>query len=277
MVTKLLVVEDELAFAQAIKTLFSLEIQQKEIEILHASHGEEALIFIENDREHEIEIILLDLVMSADRMDGFTFLQTLHEQNIYIKTIVVSAHPTIENQKKAVRENVVFFFTKPLPRLQNLKELLIEVLKKPDRFNPNTYKVRFNTLLRATKELPSSRKERLIYKLAEQLELSEIENLQQKFSAFLDRQIELAKQKQQETIEGEAEKNFLIEKLRSGEIAINANTSSELLKGHSIEERYITRKNGTVHGPYYYLRWRDREGKTKSRFLGKTDPRLFLP
>ncbi|MGH2415084.1 MAG: response regulator transcription factor, partial [Microcystaceae cyanobacterium] len=131
MVEKLLVVDDERLFGEGIKVLFAPEIRAGKIDVVCAYDGGEALNFVKADTNHEIEVILLDLKMPADKMDGFTFLKTLHEQNIYIKTIIITAYSTPENFRQAIREQVLFFFTKPLQRLHNLKEVVEEALNCP--------------------------------------------------------------------------------------------------------------------------------------------------
>lgn len=271
MVEKLLVVEDEKLFGEAVKALFGQEIRKGALDVVCAYDGEEALNLVKADTNHEIEVILLDLKMPAGKMDGFTFLKTLHEQNIYIKTIIITAYATPEHFRLAVREQVLFFFAKPLQRLYNLKEVVEEALAIPSQFDKNTQKVRFNTLTKVIGELSSSRQEELIYKITENLEVDEIKNLQNNYNAFLENQLGLALKRQKKLEKEEKARDFLIQRLRSGEIEINAQTPPELLKGHYIEKRFVHRKNGVIHGPYYYLRWRDENNKLRCRFLTQTE------
>ena len=185
------------------------------------------------------------------------------ERKIYIKTIVISAYATADNYRKAIREQVLFFLSKPLEDFQILKPLVKEALNCPSQFDKNTQRVRFNTLVKVAKSLPSRQKERLFYKLAETLEIPELERLQKKLPELLIKLEKNAKKQQEES-------DLLIQKQRAGEL--NPDTPFELMKGHYIEERFIPRKNGTIEGPYYYLRWRE-GGKLMSRYLGKEDPR----
>jgi YesN/AraC family two-component response regulator len=263
---KLLVVDDEIDFGKAIQSLFYKEIKAGKYEILYAQNGQEALELIEADRDKDIDLILADLKMPIDKIDGFTLMRILNEKNIYIKTIVISAFATVENYRQAIREQVLFFLSKPLEDLRILKPLVEEALNCSSRFDKETRKVRFNTILKAAKNLPSRQKEKLFYKLAENLEIEEIKRLQNKLPEILKKQEEQARKRQKE-------KELLIEKQRLGEL--NPNIPFELLEGHYIEERYIKRHNGDVHGPYYYLRWRE-DGQLMSRYLGKKDPREKL-
>jgi YesN/AraC family two-component response regulator len=260
---KLLVLDDEIDFGKAIQSLFYQEVTAGKYEIIYAQNGQEALEIVELDRGCEIDLILADLKMPADKIDGFTFMKTLHERQIYIKTIVISAYATVENYRQAIQEQVLFFLSKPLEDLKILKPLVEEALNCSSQFDKETRKVRFNTILKAANSLPSRQKEKLFYKLAEKLEIESIKRLQKKMPDLLEKQEERAKKRQEE-------KELLIEKQRSGEL--DSNIPLELLEGNYIEERYIKRKNGDVHGPYYYLRWRE-DGQLMSRYLGKKDPR----
>lgn len=260
---KLLVVDDEIDFGKAIQSLFNQEIETGKYEILYAQNGQEALELIEADRDKDIDLILADLKMPIDQIDGFSLMRILKEKNIYIKTIVISAFATADNYRQAIREQVLFFLAKPLEDLRILKPLVEEALTCSSRFDKDSRKVRFNTVLKAANNLPSRQKENLFYKLAEHLEIKEIERLQRKFPLILKKQEEKARKRQEE-------KELLIEKQRSGEL--DSNIPFEVLEGHYIEQRYIKRDNGEAHGPYYYLRWRE-DGHLMSRYLGKTDPR----
>lgn len=46
--------------------------------------------------------------------------------------------------------------------------------------------------------------------------------------------------------------------------------TNELHPNRWIEEKMIKR-SGKLHGPYRYARWRDANGKMKSKYLGKSD------
>jgi YesN/AraC family two-component response regulator len=260
---KLLVVDDEIDFGKAIQSLFHPEVTAGKYEIIYAQNGQEALEKIESDRGCEIDLILADLKMPVDKIDGFTLMKILHERQIYIKTIVISAYANVENYRQAIKEQVLFFLSKPLEDLKILKPLVEEALTCSSQFDKETRRVRFNTILKAANELPSRQKEKLFYKLTGNLEIEVIERLQKKFPEVLKEQEEKARKRQKE-------KELLIEKQRSGEL--NTNIPFELLEGHYIEERYIKHKKGEVHGPYYYLRWRE-DGILMSRYLGKKDPR----
>lgn len=258
---KLLFVEDEPDFEEVVRSLLSEEIESGEYEIIYAHDGQEALEKIEADRGHQIDLLLTDLKMPLDKMDGFTLIQTLRQKNIYINIIVISAFATVDNYRRALRENVLFFLEKPLKE-QELKSSIENSFKKSPRFDKDSRKVRFNTLAKAALDLPSKQKAKLITKLADNLELSEIDQLQTELFERLKIRGEEARKRQKE-------KELLKEKVKRGEITIDI--PIDVLEGLYIEERPIKQRNGNVH-VYYYLKWRE-DGKMRSRYLGTKDPR----
>ena len=72
----------------------------------------------------------------------------------------------------------MFFVAKPIEDLKILKLLVKEALTCPSQFDKETQKVRFNTLVKAAKSLPSRPKEKLFYQLAETWEIKKFERLQ---------------------------------------------------------------------------------------------------
>ena len=264
MASKLLFVDDELAFEQAIKQRFRKEIKSGEYDIIFAHSGEEALKAIDLARNHQIDLLLTDLKMPAAQIDGFQLLRTLHEKDIYLKTIVISAYGDMENYRQAIRENVLLFLTKPIDII-NLKPLIKEALNKQETINITSKKVGFNTISRIVKELPARRKIKLIERLIEHLDLEALERLQKKLPDKLTNQLEIVRKTREE-------RDALIAKLRRGEI--DENMPVELLEGQYIEEKYIP-KDGKKFGPYYYLRWWE-DGRLKTKYLGKIDPRPVL-
>ena len=261
MASKLLFVDDEIDFERAIKQRFRKEIKSGEYEIIFARSGEEALKAIEVAPNHQIDLLLTDLKMPAAQIDGFQLLRTLHERNIYLKTIVISAYGDMQNYQQALKENVLLFLNKPIDII-NLKPLIEEALNKEELINIYAEKVGFKPIYRILKELPSPKRIKLIERLIEHLELEELESLQQQLPEQLNHQLEIVRQKREE-------KELLKTLLRQGKI--DEKTPTELVEGYFIEEKYIP-KGGKKFGPYYYLRWKE-DGKLKNKYLGKIDPR----
>lgn len=261
MASKLLFVDDELVFEQAIKQRFRKEIKSGEYEIIFARSGEQALKAIDIAQNHQIDLLLTDLKMPAAQIDGFQLIRTLHKKEIYLKTIVISAYGDMLNYKQALRENVLLFLQKPIDII-NLKLLIEEALKKEEVINVSSEEIGLKPIYRILKQLPSPKRIKLIERLIEHLELEELESLQQQLPQQLNHQLEIVRKKREE-------RELLKAKLRQGEI--DENTPIELVEGYFIEEKYIP-KDGKKFGPYYYLRWRE-DGKLKNKYLGKTDPR----
>ena len=260
MASKLLFVDDELAFEQAIKQRFRKEIKSGEYEIIFTHSGEEALNAIDLAQNHQIDLLLTDLKMPAAQIDGFQLLRTLHEKDIYLKTIVISAYGDMENYQQALRENVLLFLPKPI-EIMNLKPLIEEALNRQETIDITPQKVGFKPIYQIFKKLPSRRKIKLIERLIEHLDLEDLEALQEQLPDKLTHQLAIVRKTKEE-------KDALMAKLKEGKIDEN---DLELLEGYIIEKKYIP-KDGKKFGPYYYLRWWE-DGRLKNKYLGKTDPR----
>ncbi|MBR8831741.1 MAG: Regulator of RpoS [Chroococcopsis gigantea SAG 12.99] len=256
---KLLFVDDDPAFGRAIKQRFKKETASGEYEIIFARSGEEALEHIERDEGHEIDLLLTDLKMPGAKIDGFQLIRTLAKKAIPLKTVVISAYGDMENYTQALRENVLLFITKPI-EIMELKSLIEEALKKPESITTASTKVNFKTLSKLVNELPPKQKQQLIYNVIGSLKQEHLEQLQEQLPLKLQEQKEINQRKIDE-------RNEMIARLRRGEIDPN----TPLLDGHFIEERYIP-ADGKSFGPYYYLRWWE-DGKLKTKYLGKHDPR----
>jgi adenylate cyclase len=118
---KILAVDDEPDFELLIKQRFRREIRDEEFEFRFAHHGEEALKALA--AEPDIQLMLLDINMPV--MDGLTLLNELHERQLDVQAIIVSAYGDMTNLRTAMNRGAFDFVTKPV----DLQDLEITVRK----------------------------------------------------------------------------------------------------------------------------------------------------
>ena len=121
---KILVVDDELELERLIKQRLRKSIREKEIELVFARNGNEALEKLQSDRE--IVMVLTDINMPE--MDGLTLLNKLQEADQNLKTVVISAYGDMNNIRTAMNSGAFDFLTKPL----NFEDLVITIHKTLD-------------------------------------------------------------------------------------------------------------------------------------------------
>ncbi|HEY9822594.1 MAG TPA: response regulator [Candidatus Sericytochromatia bacterium] len=121
---KILVVDDELELERLIKQRLRKSIREKEIELVFARNGNEALEKLQSDRE--IVMVLTDINMPG--MDGLTLLNKLQEVDQNLKAVVISAYGDMNNIRTAMNSGAFDFLIKPL----NFEDLVITIHKTLD-------------------------------------------------------------------------------------------------------------------------------------------------
>ncbi|HBB35798.1 MAG TPA: hybrid sensor histidine kinase/response regulator [Cyanobacteria bacterium UBA8803] len=107
---KILIVDDEVELERLIKQRLRKKIIAKEIELIFARNGQEALEILKSDRP--IDMVLTDINMPE--MDGLTLLDKLHEIDVNIKAVVISAYGDMKNIRTAMNSGAFDFITKPI-------------------------------------------------------------------------------------------------------------------------------------------------------------------
>jgi len=107
---KILAVDDEPDFEALITQRFRRQIRDQEFSFSFAHHGEEALTMLEADPD--IELMLLDINMPV--MDGLTLLSHVHDRQLAVKAIIVSAYGDMTNLRTAMNRGAFDFVTKPV-------------------------------------------------------------------------------------------------------------------------------------------------------------------
>lgn len=250
---KLLLVEDEPLQEQLLLQFCRKDIQAGKYEIIYAPTGEDALQLIEADREHEIELIIADLKMPAAQIDGWKLIKLLNRRHIDIKTIIVTAVGTEEDFTEEERKNIFFFLDK-MTSLETLKFLMELALDIPDKFDINSQKVGFNTLLKASKDLPGKQKVKLIKDLLAFLSFKDLKKLEKTILPEIQGLFNDALQRDEL-------KQWLLEKQKNGQI-------DSQIPLQEVGYFFLDARTIGGNGPYYYLRWWQ-NGKQKYSYLPK--------
>lgn len=141
---KLIIVDDEYLFREALKV--SIDFEGLDLDIAgEAKNGKEALkLLIEN----EPDIALIDINMPI--MDGLEFAKYVHDNKIDTKIIIISGYDQFDYAKQAIHLGVHSYLLKPVDEVElesELKELIrsiqversvneeLDVLKKQARTN----------------------------------------------------------------------------------------------------------------------------------------------
>ena len=118
---RILVVDDELELERLIKQRLRKNIRDKQIELIFARNGKEALEKLQSDRH--IDMVLTDINMPE--MDGLTLLSKLRDVDENLKAVVISAYGDMKNIRTAMNSGAFDFVTKPI----NFDDLTITINK----------------------------------------------------------------------------------------------------------------------------------------------------
>lgn len=266
---KILVVDDEIDIVpDKLNQFFEREIQQKEYELLYAASGQEALEIIDDT---QIDLILLDLIMPPEKLDGFSLLARLEEKKIFIKVAILTGYETLENLKTAIRAShlVCDSFSKTSLHREGVRENLKRILEMDFTCSATNGKEsnlastqkgknpRFSTVVRLAKSLPQSQSYELVSQLIENFTWERVEEL---FEA-LPSLTAVAKEEMEKKAQLEREDR---ERVAQGKVSLI------LLKKGTIEVKSHKMADGRLKN-YYVLRWRDDTKKLCSRSLTEAD------
>lgn len=124
---KFLVVDDEKDVEMLFRQKFRKEIRNKELELVFAFSGEEALEVLKSKTPPDVVYIFSDINMPG--MSGIDLLQYVRKNYPEIKVSMISAYGDSENYNRAIDSGAKEFFTKPI-NFETLKE---EVQKQYSR------------------------------------------------------------------------------------------------------------------------------------------------
>ncbi len=124
---KFLVVDDEKDVEMLFRQKFRKEIRNKELELVFAFSGEEALEVLKSKTPPDVVYIFSDINMPG--MSGIDLLQYVRKNYPEIKVSMISAYGDSENYNRAIDSGAKEFFTKPI-NFETLKEEVQKEYKK---------------------------------------------------------------------------------------------------------------------------------------------------
>lgn len=139
---KVLVAEDEPAIARHLKKIIH-EVHPSFEVIGIAQQGQEAIQII---GEHHPHVLFTDIKMPL--VDGLELLKHIHENQIEIIPVVLSAHKEFEYAQKAIQFKVLEYLTKPIEKAA-LKTLLIRIKERFEQSRLLSEKLFFSKVLNA--------------------------------------------------------------------------------------------------------------------------------
>lgn len=269
MPAKILVVDDESSVPRLLTQMFRKQIRERRYEFSFAQNASEAL---EQIKVNCPDLILADIQMP--KINGFTFLSQLKQQNIKVKTIIISAYGTAQNFRQSLQERVFDFITKPIDykeleksierTLQSQEQSLVNLRVNPSAKSSleDETKVRSTTVLRWAKELNSTQQFKIVCQLLERFDPYQIEDIQYELQSL-------------SVIAQEEEEQKRLRELEDKEREANGQIPLSLLEDGYIEARYqdYTNSRGeTKQYKYLFVRWRDPiSKKLRGRSLREKD------
>lgn len=103
---KILHLDDHLLFAEGLSAVLTL--QNQSLQVISASDTEKAISCL--DQEPDIDLILIDLNLPG--LDGFAFIESLIERNIFTPFIILSASENLWDIKKALKAGAAGYLSK---------------------------------------------------------------------------------------------------------------------------------------------------------------------
>lgn len=116
---KFLVVDDEKDVEMLFRQKFRKEIRSKQLELVFAFSGEEAMELLKSKTPPDVMYIFSDINMPG--MSGIDLLQHVKKNYPEIKVSMISAYGDSENYNRAIDSGAKEFFTKPI-NFETLKE-----------------------------------------------------------------------------------------------------------------------------------------------------------
>jgi len=140
---KILVVDDEADLEALIKQKFRQKIRERKYDFIFASNGKMAL---QQLADHvDVDIMLCDINMPE--MDGLTLLSKIKEQNLLLKSVIVSAYGDMDNIRSAMNRGAFDFITKPV-NFEDLELTMEKTLDQVSQMRDTMRAIKENNILR---------------------------------------------------------------------------------------------------------------------------------
>ncbi len=121
---KILIVDDEKDVEMLFRQKFRKEIKNKEIEMVFAFSGDEALALLEEADPPEVMYVFSDINMPG--MTGLELLEKVKARFPMINVSMISAYGDSDNYNRAISSGAKEFFTKPID-FESLKKEISEI------------------------------------------------------------------------------------------------------------------------------------------------------
>jgi DNA-binding NtrC family response regulator len=128
-IAKILLVDDEKPF---VETLMK-RLNKRDIEILAAYNGQEALDRLSED--DGIEVVILDIKMPV--MDGMTALKEIKSLHPLVEVIMLTGHATVETGIDGMKEGAFDYLMKPC----DMEQLIVKVQEAAERKRKQEQKI----------------------------------------------------------------------------------------------------------------------------------------
>ena len=123
---KILVVDDEKDVEMLFRQKFRKEIKTKNLELVFAFSGQEALVVLEKRNPPDVVYVFSDINMPG--MTGLELLSKIKKKFPQIDISMISAYGDKENYNKAMQSGAKEFFTKPID-FDSLKTEIATLMK----------------------------------------------------------------------------------------------------------------------------------------------------
>ncbi len=104
---KILIVEDD---ENQLKN-YVAALNFKYLYVLSANNGGDAFNIF---RQEEPKIVITDLIMNSDKLDGLNLIKKVKEHSCLTKILVISGYSDIDSIDKAIEMDVAYFLFKPV-------------------------------------------------------------------------------------------------------------------------------------------------------------------
>jgi CheY-like chemotaxis protein len=122
---KILIVDDEKDVEMLFRQKFRKEVKSKELELMFAFSGQEALDLLELEDPPQVLYVFSDINMPG--MTGLELLKVVKSRFPDIKVSMISAYGDTENYNKAIESGAHEFFTKPID-FDSLKKEITQLM-----------------------------------------------------------------------------------------------------------------------------------------------------
>lgn len=129
-IAKVLLVDDEKAF---VETMIK-RLNKREVAIVPAHDGREALAILEKDST--IEVVILDIKMPV--MDGMEALPEIKRRHPLVEVIMLTGHATVETGIEGMKLGAFDYLMKPC----NTDELVVKVKDAAEKKRKHEEKIR---------------------------------------------------------------------------------------------------------------------------------------